>query len=72
LAASWQQRSAGTIFRLACPIGAVIQVDLALIFNDGVTGAYQTVTVGSPGAVYGMPLDGTTDVLLPVGLVTTT
>jgi len=68
----WQLSSAGLLFTLTAPIGALVQIDGSWIMHDGVGGGSTAVASGSPGFIYGMPLDGAVDQFLPVGLVTTT
>ncbi len=65
--------SSSTCFDLTAPVGSIIDVQCTHVLNDtAVAGSSYAVGAGSLGVVYYLPLDGGTDVYLPVGLNTTT
>jgi hypothetical protein len=61
------------MFTLTAPTGSIIDVDATCLLNDS-TSATQafTVAAGTLGVLYFLPLDGATDLFLPVSLLTTT
>ncbi len=69
---NWFHSGVGNLFTLKVPQGGIVDLHVDLMFNDGDVGTTTAVASGTLGAVYGMPLDGSADALLPVGLVTTT
>lgn len=72
---AYQGTAALNLFTVAGPVGTVIDIHLTAIMNDtnGANGVSFTTTAGPGlGVVYYAPLEGTTDILLPVGLQTFT
>jgi len=75
LASFWQAASANTLFTLVAPVGTIIDVHVALIWNDGGDAASGAITVATAalGALYYMSLDpNATHRYTPVSLTTTT
>jgi hypothetical protein len=62
----------GNLFTLKAPQGSLLDVELEHVFLDGETGPTTSAGTVALGYVYALPLDGSTDAALPVGLVTTT
>ena len=72
-ASVWLGRGGVSIFWLTAPVGSVIDVDCTHVLNDTVDlGTALGVAAGNLGQLYWPPLDGVTDVYLPVSLQTTT
>jgi hypothetical protein len=60
-------------FELTAPTGSIIDVHATyMLQDDQAAGTSYTVAAGTLGALYYLPLDGATDLYLPVGLGTTT
>jgi hypothetical protein len=72
LAADWFHFGVGNVFTLKAPQGSLIDVDLEHVFLDGEVGSTTPGATVALGYVYALPLDGSTDAAVPVGLVTTT
>jgi len=79
LASFWLTAYSGTaavnLFTIQCGAGSIVDVHVTAIMNDtnGANGLPYTTTAGPGlGVVYYPPLDGVTDSLLPVGLLTFT
>jgi hypothetical protein len=60
------------VMDITAPVGSIIDVHCTHVFLDGVIGSPYTVAAGALGVLYYLPLDGASDVFLPVSLVTTT
>lgn len=69
---NWCHSGVGNLFTCKVPQGGLVDVTLDLMFNDGDVGTTTPCATATLGAVYAMPLDGSADALLPVGLTTTT
>lgn len=73
LAADWFGYTVGNLFVLKAPQGSLVELDCDHIFLDGVSpGATTAAGIAAIGVVYAMPLDGSSDTCIPLGLNTTT
>jgi len=72
LQADWFHYAVGNLFTLKVPQGGLVDLHVDLMFNDSDVGATTATATSTLGAVYAMPLDGSSDTMVPVGLVTTT
>jgi len=70
----WQSTAGGgALMNITAPIGSVIDVHAShVLFDTGTAAPTAAVAAGTLGVLYYLPLDGVTDVFLPVGLNTTT
>jgi hypothetical protein len=67
--AMWLVPSGDPFMRLASPAGSIVDVDMTVVLNSNTTNATgYTVSGATQGYIYGIPLDGSSDVLRPVGL----
>ena len=72
-ASFWLGAGTNTIFTVIAPTGSIIDVHCThVLYDTQAAGTTVTVAAGTLGALYYMPLDGATDVYLPVSLGTTT
>jgi hypothetical protein len=63
----------GNVMDIEAPVGSIIDLHVSHVFQDtGTAGTSFAVAAGTLGALYYLPLDGASDVFLPVGLTTTT
>lgn len=61
------------IMNITAPVGSIIDVTCTHVLNDvGAAGQSYTVAAGTLGALYYLPLDGSSDVYVPTSLTTTT
>lgn len=73
--AGYQRLKTGSqiIFGIAAPQGSIIDLHMThWLYDSAGAGTSYTVAAGVLGALYYAPLDGTTDIAVPVGLPTTT
>jgi hypothetical protein len=55
--------------KLVAPAGTIVDVDMTVVLNANTTTATSySVSGATVGYVYGLPLDGGSDILRPVGL----
>jgi hypothetical protein len=72
-ASFWLGSASNTMFTLVAPVGSVIDVHCThVLFDTQAAADTLAVAAGTLGALYYMPLDGVSDVYLPVSLGTTT
>lgn len=71
--AFWLGGSGNQVAEVTAPTGSIIDIHVTLVLYDsGAAGTAYTVAAGTLGAFYYLPLDGDNDLLVPVGLTTTT
>jgi hypothetical protein len=73
LASFWAIGGGTTVFKISCPGGSIIDIQLSLIEVDqSAASNTATITTGTLGALYYLALDGpTTNLLVPISLNTT-
>jgi hypothetical protein len=72
-ASFWLGAGTNNIVSIVAPVGSIIDVHCTHVLqDDGASGSIYTVAAGTLGALYYLPLDGSTDGFLPVSLTTTT
>lgn len=72
-AAFWAVPAADVLMNVTAPVGSIIDVSCTHVMrDDAVAGISYAIAAGTLGAVYYAPLDGVTDIFLPVSLSTTT
>ena len=69
----WISAGASNSMKITAPTGSVIDIHCTHTLYDAATNSETySVASGTVGALYYLPLDGSSDVFLPVGLQTTT
>jgi hypothetical protein len=68
----WLAPGTDNIMVVTAPPGSIIDVHATWVLAEGTPGPDYTVAAGTLKTVYYCPLDGASDIYLPVGLVTTT
>lgn len=72
-ASFWLGAGSDTMCTITAPTGSIIDVHCThVLYDSQLAGTLLTVAAGTLGALYYMPLDGVSDVYLPVSLGTTT
>jgi hypothetical protein len=74
LASFWQKNTATTLFNMVCPINTILEISLEIIQSDQETSVQTTTyTTCTAGQIYYPALShGVSDLLVPIGLQTTT
>lgn len=68
----WTIGSTAPMFTIVAPTGSVVDVNVTYVLGDLTSGVATTVASATLGTMYYPPLDGATDLYLPVSLGTTT
>jgi hypothetical protein len=69
----WLSTGGDAVFNLVCDDNSIVDVHCThYLEDDGAAGNTYSVAAGTLGALYYLPLDGDSDVLVPVSLNTTT
>ncbi len=68
----WVEPTGGSVFLIEGPQYTIVDLDLTYTLSNGSAGGTIAISTGVVGVLYFMPLDGSSDIWLPVGLVDTT
>ncbi len=70
---AWGEQASVGVLNIVAPAGSTIDIDIThWLEQTGTTSVFYTVGAGTLGILYYPPLDGDSDLFLPVGLPTTT